>query len=234
MRHVLSTSVLGASSRRRAEGDSLRHRAYREIKELIISAELPPAALIDEARLVSDLKLGYTPVRQALQRLALDNLVVILPRRGTIVADLNASDLEKIYEIRVELVPHAARLAAEHATPAQIVGMDKLLARSMKIIAKGDHYQLIQLDRDFQRLLAEATHNEFLIETLDGLYSHALRLWYMHLHRIRSLRQEIRDHLRVLAAIKVRDGRRAAAIMRDTVVGFHREQMTLTRSLPHS
>ncbi len=234
MRNVISTSVLGASSRRRAEGDSLRSKAYRQIKEMIILAELPPASLIDEAQLVSDLKVGFTPVRQALQWLALENLVVILPRRGTIVADLNASDLQKIYEMRIQLVPHAVRLAAERATDREIASMGALLDRSDAVIAKGDHYQLIRLDRQFQRLLTAATHNEFLIEMLDQLYSHSLRLWYANLHRIRGLRQEIRDHRKILSALKAHDGKRAEAIMRSTVAEFHREQMSLNQNLSRS
>lgn len=227
-RNTISTSVLGLSTHRREEEDSLRSRAYRQIKERIILAELPPASLIDEARLVSELGVGHTPVRQALQWLALENLVVILPRRGTIVADLNASDLQKIYETRIQLVPYAARLAAERATKRQIAAMETLLDRSRTIIAKGDHKQLIRVDRQFQRLLAEASHNEFLIEIMDRLYSHALRLWYANLGRIRGLRQEIRDHRKILAAIKARDGKRAGEILGGTIEGFHREQMSLT------
>ena len=90
--------------------------AYRAIKARIVALEMPPASVVDETALVDELGVGLTPVRQALRRLALENLVVILPRRGTLVADLNASDLSKIYEMRVELETLAARLAAERAT----------------------------------------------------------------------------------------------------------------------
>src|ERR1051326_6443567 len=185
-----SPSVLGASSRRRVHDNSLRSQAYRLIKEKIVCAELPPASLIDEQQLAAELGLGLTPVRQALQWLALENLVVILPRRGTIVADLNLSDLQKIFEMRIMLEPYAARLAAERATPKQIEAMETLLADSDPILAERAHHQLIRLDHRAHQLLAEATHNEFLAETLERLYSHGLRVWYVNLHRISRLRSE--------------------------------------------
>lgn len=225
----LSTSVLGASSRRRSEDTSLRNRAYRQIKEKIICAELPPASLLDEEQLAAELKLGRTPIRQALQWLALENLVVILPRRGTIVADVNWSDMQKIFEMRIMLEPYAARLAAERATPKQIEAMETLLADSDPILAEGDHHQLIRLDHRAHQLLAEAAHNEFLAETLERLYSHGLRVWYVNLHRVSRLRQEVEEHREVLAAIKARDGRRAEEIVRKHVTDFHREQTELSK-----
>ena len=100
-------------------------KTYRQIKEKIITLRLPPASMIDEERLANQMNIGLTPVRQALRRLALENLVVILPRRGTMVADLNLADLQKIFELRVELETLAARLAAQRATPEQIAAVSR-------------------------------------------------------------------------------------------------------------
>lgn len=110
---MLPATLLTVSRQLRATGDSQSEVAYRILKEKIVNLELPPASLLNEAELMAELDLGRTPIREALQRLALENLVVILPRRGTIVADLNLSDLQKIFEVRLELEVYAARLAAE-------------------------------------------------------------------------------------------------------------------------
>jgi len=90
------TSLLGSSGRRTADG-SLGAEAYRGIRERIVSLELAPATLIDEQSLARELGLGLTPVRQALRRLAWENLVVILPRRGTLVADVNLADTNALF-----------------------------------------------------------------------------------------------------------------------------------------
>jgi DNA-binding GntR family transcriptional regulator len=218
-----STTLLTTLRHYRVQDVSHAEVAYRTLKEKIITLELPPATLISEAQLMNELNLGRTPIREALQRLALDNLVVILPRRGTIVADLNMSDLQKIFELRLELEPYAARLAAARATERQIVTMEALFVNADELIQRGDNYDLIRLDREAHRLLAKAARNEFLEETLDWLYSHVLRLWYVSLHGVSRLGSAIEEHRDIVTAVKAGDGERAAAIMRRHITHFQTE-----------
>jgi DNA-binding GntR family transcriptional regulator len=207
----------------RVNDESHAEVAYRALKEKILTLELPPASLVSEGQLMAELDLGRTPIREALQRLALDNLVVILPRRGTIVADLNMSDMQKIFEVRLELEGYAAGLAAVRATSQQIAVMESLFAGADTLIQSGDNYQLIKLDHEAHCLLAEAAHNEFLADTLERLYSHVLRLWYVSLHKVSRLREAIEDHQEIVTAVKARDPQRAAAIMRRHVSEFQAE-----------
>ncbi|MBE7472792.1 MAG: GntR family transcriptional regulator [Anaerolineae bacterium] len=225
---MLPATLLTASRQRRVNHDSRSEAAYRIIKEKIVTLALPPASLLNEAELMAELGLGRTPVREALQRLALENLVIILPRRGTIVADLNMSDLQKIFEMRLELEVYTVRLAAERATPAQVAEMEALLANSDEIIRQGDYYQLMRLDHQAHQLLAQAAHNEFLAETLERLYTHGLRLWYISLHKVSRLSEAIAEHRDIIAAIKAGDGQRAAEIMRTHITDF---QTQLTAAL---
>jgi DNA-binding GntR family transcriptional regulator len=176
---------------------------------------------------MAELELGRTPIREALQRLALENLVVILPRRGTIVADLNMSDLQKIFEIRVDLELLSVRLAAQRATPAQIAAMETLFADADALLHPGDNYQLIQLDHEAHRLLAQAAHNEFLEETLDRLYNHVLRLWYVSLHRVQRLREALEEHREIIARVKAGDGEGAAQIMRIHIAEFQDQFLSI-------
>jgi len=224
---MITTSMLTTSHNRRANTNSQSGEAYRLIKEKIITLELPPAALLDEVKLIADLGLARTPIREALQRLALENLVVILPRRGTIVADLNMSDLQKIFEIRVELEVYGVRLAAQRATAAQVAAMEALFEDADALLRDGDNYQLIRLDHQAHRLLAQAAHNEFLEETLERLYNHVLRLWYVSLHRVQRLREAIEEHREIIACVKAGDGERAAQIMRAHIAEFQEQFLSI-------
>jgi DNA-binding GntR family transcriptional regulator len=224
---MVSASLLTASRQNRDNGDSRSEKAYRRLKEKIVRLELPPASLLNEIQLMHELKLGRTPIREALQRLAFENLVVILPRRGTIVADLNLSDLQKTFEVRLELEAQAVRLATQRATAAQIARMEALFAGADELIHSGDHHQLIFLDQEAHRLLAEATHNEFLAEMLERLYTQMLRLWYISLHKVSRLAEAIEEHRDIIAAVKAGDADRAAEIMRAHVAGFHEEFTTV-------
>ena len=224
---MVSASLLTASHQLRGKHDSRSETAYRCLKHKIVTLELPPASLLNEGDLMTELKLGRTPIREALQRLAFENLVVILPRRGTIVADLNLSDLQKTFEVRLELEAQAVRLATQRATVAQIARMEALFAGADELIHSGDHHQLIFLDQEAHRLLAEATHNEFLAEMLERLYTQMLRLWYISLHKVSRLAEAIEEHRDIIAAVKAGDADRAAEIMRAHVAGFHEEFTTV-------
>lgn len=226
---MLPTSLLTAHRRRQSEPASQSAEAYARLREKIITLELPPASPLDEAALMEELGFGRTPLREAIQRLALDNLVVIYPRRGTFVADLNPNDLQKIFELRLELEPYSARLAAARATVEQIAAMTELFAGSETVIRAGDHRQLIQLDHRAHTLLAQAAHNEFLEEILERLYGHVLRLWYVSLHKVSRLREAIEEHRDIIAAVEARDGERAAQIMRAHVAGFQSEFLSANR-----
>ncbi len=114
------TSLLGAAGRRTPDG-SLGAEAYRRIRERIVSLELRAGVADRRAVARREIGLGLTPVRQALRRLAWENLVVIMPRRGTLVADVNPADLNALFEVRIELEGLAAELAAvaRDAAPAR-------------------------------------------------------------------------------------------------------------------
>jgi DNA-binding GntR family transcriptional regulator len=227
---MLPSTLITANSQRHRIGstESLSEAAYRILKDKIITLELPPASLVNEARLMKQLKMGRTPIREAFQRLAIENLVVIMPRRGILVADLNITDLQKIFEVRLELEVHAARLAARRATPEQISEMESLFADADSIIQQGDHRQLIQLDHQAHRLLAQAAQNEFLEEALERLYNHVLRLWYSSLHKVTRLREAVEEHRHIIEAVKVRNGERAAEVMRAHIEAFQREFMDVS------
>lgn len=198
--------------------------AYRQIKEMIVTLKLPPASIINEATLMEQLKLGRTPIREALQRLSWEDLVVILPRRGIFVAEINQDDLTHIYEIRRETEGFAARLAAERATAEQLDGLHRMLIESSELLASGENLLLIQLDREFHKRIAQASHNPFLIDILDRLYSLSLRLWYASLGSVDRLREAVAEHWSIHEALAARDSERAEALMAEHVVGFQ-EQM---------
>ena len=217
---MLPSTLLTASQLHRNKNASQSETAYRILKEKIVTIELPPASLLNEADLMTELNLGRTPIREALQRLAFENLVVILPRRGTIVADLNLRDLQKIFELRLELETCVVQFAAERATTEQIIEMETLFADADDIIHSGDYHRLILLDIQAHRLLAQAAQNEFLAEILERLYTHVLRLWYVSLHKIKRLPEAIEEHRDIIAAVKARDSERAVQIMRAHIAGF--------------
>ncbi len=200
---------------------SQSEEAYARILERIVSLEMPPGSVVNEARLREELKIGRTPIREALQRLARENLVRSIPHRGTFVTDVNITDLARITEVRVVLESHAARLAAGKAGPADREAIGALLEDLRRNIT--DQRELMELDQRIHRAIYRAAHNPFLESTLERYFNLSLRLWYLVLDRKVGLRQAVDEHAELLRAVVAGDGERAEATMRKHVVGFEAE-----------
>lgn len=196
------------------QASSLADRAYLSIRDLIVSLELAPGALIDERRLVETLGIGRTPVREALRRLAQEQLVEVFPRRGMFVTGVDVRDLARISEVRAALEPEAARLAAERSTDEE---RDRLADLSDQIKSDAD---LMGLDERIHRAVYAAAHNHLLEKTLGEYYVLALRIWMIALGRAQDLEDAVEAHRDLVQAIVVGNGDRAADVMRDHVENF--------------
>jgi DNA-binding GntR family transcriptional regulator len=194
--------------------DLAADRAYLAIRGLIVSLELPPGAVIDERELMRRLELGRTPVREALRRLAQEQLVEVFPRRGSFVTGVDVRDLARISEVRAALEPEAARLAAERATDEE----RRELADLSDQIVGGD--DLMGLDERIHRAVYAAAHNHLLEKTLGEYYVLALRIWMIALGRAEDLEEAVEAHRDLVQAIVAGEGDRAAELMRDHIEGF--------------
>ena len=196
--------------------------AYLRIRDRIVSLDMPPGSVVQEARLREELEIGRTPIREALQRLALENLVKSIPHRGTFVMDVNITDLARITEVRVVLESHAARLAAERLVPADRVAIQELL----DVLEAGgatDQRELMRLDQRIHRQIYKAARNSFLENTLERYLNLSLRLWYLVLDHEVRLREAVVEHVELLRAVLAGDGPRAESCMSRHVTGFERE-----------
>jgi DNA-binding GntR family transcriptional regulator len=197
---------------------SFADRAYYAIRDLIVTLELAPGAVVKEPDLTARLGIGRTPVREALRRLAQERLIEVYPRRGMFVTTVDVRDLARLCEVRLALEPEAARLAAERATQADLDEMNALLAE-LDGPRRRDHRALIDLDERIHRAIYHASHNPFLVETLEEYYAHALRIWMVALART-DLRTAVGGHHGVLDAVVSGNGARAARLMREHVESF--------------
>ncbi len=195
-------------------------KAYRRIKELIITTKMPPGSVIREAELMETLALGRTPIREALKQLQSENLVVVASRRGMFVSDVAITDLQKIYEVRVELEGLCVRLAVERAASMQLQQLKKVMAR-YHTGDKLNHSFLLTLDRQFHQLIAKAAGNHFLYNEFELFYNLSQRIWYLAVDRLNPQDVDIETHFKILAAMKAGDGVLAEQYMREHIRHFH-------------
>jgi len=212
--HLRTVVLDGASVRSQSE------RAYLLIRDQIVTLKLRPGSVIEEARLRQELRLGRTPIREALQRLAHEKLVSFVPHRGIFVTDITITDLARLTEVRVELEGYAARLAAEQATPEQRQAVQQLRAELSALDNEPD--ALIHLDQRIHRLVYQASHNRFLEDVCERYFQLSLRLWFLALHRV-HLKAAVEEQREVLDAVLARDAPRAEAALRRHILEFEQE-----------
>ncbi len=235
MTTTLPSEILEYAGLHFGEGEalSLSEQAYRHIRRQIISTQLPPGSVIDEAALKKQLGMGRTPIREALQRLSIEKLVTILPRRGMLVTEISITDLKRLFEVRFELEGLAARLAAERGTADQFGRMEMVLSYLPGPKEKAEPTRLIAIDEASHRLIYEAADNKFLRDSLLTLYGQSLRLWYFTLSQIGVLQEAVEEHRQILEALKARDGRLARQLIQAHIQTFHeRKQAAMLGGQP--
>ena len=210
------------------ESQSLSDEAYAQIRSLIISCELRPGAVISESELMERLEMGRTPIREALRNLANEKLIEVYPRRGMFVAGVDIKDLAAISEVRGNLEIQAAGLAAERASASDKMVLAQLIKEIDAIKGEPKMEKLINLDQRIHHQIYAATHNEYLLKTLDQYYAHALRIWFMALDRISELEAAIIEHRALLQSILNGDKRASESAMREHIEGF---ETTIRKSL---
>ena len=196
---------------------SLTEAAYEELKRRIITLVYPPGSYINEAQLCEDLQIGRTPVHQAVNRLSLEGMINIIPRKGNIVSPISLEDALAVFEVRLILEPECARIAARLASESQIKSMDALLAPARRLIDRREIEVLMNIDRDFHILLAGCARNKVLEQMLMRLHERSLRFWFVSLSDEHHVATVIDEHVEIVDCLRRRDGEKAAGIMRDHI-----------------
>jgi DNA-binding GntR family transcriptional regulator len=199
--------------------------AYLRLREQIIRVELAPGTVLREDELTQRLGTGRTPVREALQRLQRDGFVTVLPRRGTLVAEINITDLAAIYEVRMRLESWASRLAAERVTEPDRAEARRL-SDELAAVAGDDYEALLTLDRRVHRFVYRCAKNPFLAETLDQYHNLSLRILHVAMKRYPALTPRLEDVVHeqrtVLDAIVRGDGDTAERVAIAHISTFER------------
>ena len=198
---------------------TLTEQAYRAIEEAIVTLDVAPGEVVSEAQLASRLGFGRTPVREALQRLARERLVRILPRRGIVVAAVDIGEQLRLLEVRREIERLVARAAARRADAAQRARFREIAAGMETVAAAEDETGFLRLDRALNLLVLEAARNEFATATMALMHGLSRRFWFLHWRQAAGLEQSAAVHAALARAI-AEGAPEAAGAASDALVDF--------------
>lgn len=189
---------------------SLTELAYAHLEELIVTLKLAPGRVVSEGELSVLTGIGRTPIREALQRLAREKLVSILPRRGIVVTEINVGSQLKLLEVRRELERLIARSAARRATDAEREQFRALVRGFDKSAKANDDVAFMRTDREFNTLCSAASHNDFAAGAMSLMHSLSRRFWYIHYRQSADMPLTAKLHSDIARAIADADEERAA------------------------
>jgi DNA-binding GntR family transcriptional regulator len=194
--------------------------AYEEIKQRILSEELPPGGVLSQERIASQIGVSTTPVREALKRLATEGLVRLDTHRDARVSELTPQEARSLYEVRLNVDPFAASLAAQRRTDQDAALIEARLAELLPLSGTAEVTALIA-HREFHRAVYRASHNEPLVMMLEGLWDKADRYRQVGLRGRTTTRRDIarvqREHRDLARAVVNGDAPAAEQVMHDHI-----------------
>ncbi|HSS28156.1 MAG TPA: GntR family transcriptional regulator [Usitatibacter sp.] len=205
---------------------SLTDRAYADLEERIVTLRIAPGTAVSEAELSGDLGIGRTPIREALQRLAREGLVSILPRRGILVSGIDVKRQLRLLEVRRELERLIARSAARRATDEERERFRALAQGFEQSSRVNDDVAFMRIDREFNTLCSAAAHNEFAAGAMALMHSLSRRFWYIHYKQAADMPLTAKLHANIARAIAKGDeaaAQRASDKLLDVIEKFTRD-----------
>ena len=193
----------------------LREVVTETLREAIVSGILKPGERLMEIQMAEELGVSRTPVRESIRKLELEGFVVMVPRRGTYVADLSIKDINEVYEIRTVLDVLAAGLAAERITEEELEELERLLVHIGEFVDQNNVDKLIEFDSQFHDVLYRASRNDRLVGIINNLREQFTRFRSISMKYPGRMQNTVAEHTRLVEAIAQRNPDLAQQIARE-------------------
>lgn len=182
----------------------LRDIVYDYMKNAIIAGEFKPGERLMEVQLAEKLGVSRTPIREAIRKLELDGLVVMVPRKGAYVSDLSTKDLLNVFEIRECLEGLAASLAADRITDSELENLKNMLEEFHRGVLENDIVKMIKYDAEFHNCIFNASRNDKLVQIMNNLEEYIHRFRVKYINNSTKSKKLYQEHKKIYESIESR------------------------------
>lgn len=183
----------------------LREVVFTTLRQAILKGELKPGERLMEITLANKLGVSRTPIREAIRKLELEGLVVMIPRKGAQVAKISAQELNDVLEVRLGLEELVICKACERITDEELDDLDREAKGFQDLLKSGDLMALAEQDVKFHDVIYNATHNRRLIQILSNLREQMYRFRMEYLKDEDARKNLSNEHNEICKAIRSRD-----------------------------
>lgn len=206
----------------------LRDVVFNTLRQAILKGELEPGERLMEIQLAERLGVSRTPIREAIRKLELEGLVLMIPRKGAEVAEISEKSLREVLEVRRSLEELAIELACQRITPEELTALEEAENRFARAVEDGKVMAIAESDENYHELIYQATANDRLVQILNNLREQ------MYRYRLEYIKDEDRrqilvvEHEHILRAVRRRDIADAKSAVREHI---DNQQLTITKNL---
>ncbi|KMK78034.1 GntR family transcriptional regulator [Alkalihalobacillus pseudalcaliphilus] len=209
-----------------------RDYVYKHIRELIMSLELPPGTSISEKEIAEKLQVSRTPVREAFLRLSEDELLNVLPQRGTLVTLIDLEHVDEARFLREQAEVGMMKLACHTFSEKSMEQLDENIRAQKKARNEEDEQLLFQLDHAFHRILAEGVNKLRVWHVVQKMDTHSNRLRKLSMDLKFNWEKLVDQHEAMVEAIKKQDSVKAEKLMRAHLTLLQYDQVALKVEYP--
>ncbi|WP_039728796.1 GntR family transcriptional regulator [Leptolyngbya iicbica] len=194
---------------------SLHEQTYQTLRTSILSGELPPGDRLVETQLATQLEVSRTPIREALRQLQREGLVAVDSSGGLRVISVSVSDAVHLYDCRIALEEAAVRDACLNASDLTLDELQQSIAQSERAVQREastlNTFEMLNLDYQFHRKIAESTGNPWLTDLLDQVFDKMMLLRVQTTRHNPRVLEICHEHRQICGAIASRDPATAIA-----------------------
>jgi len=205
----------------------LRELVFESLREAIIAGQLRPGERMMEIQLAEEMGVSRTPVREAIRKLELEGLVVMIPRKGAYVAGLSLKDIADVFEIRRALEGLAAELAADRITEEELENLERYLVIISEQIESSDLEKVVATDTDFHTMLYRASRNNRLTQIINNLREQIQWFRTTSLSYPGRMKVALEEHRKIVEAIASRDGELSRKIAMEHIENAENSMMSM-------
>lgn len=187
----------------------LREVVFQTLRQAILKGDLKPGERLMEISLANRLGVSRTPIREAIRKLELEGLVVMVPRKGAQVAQITRQELRDVLEVRKSLEELAIKKACERITGEELKELESVSQKFGKALKAGDLMAMAEADVQFHEIIYNATHNRRLVQLLHNLREQMYRFRMEYLKDEKGRENLCREHNEICMALREKDAEKA-------------------------